>query len=564
MTHKRKLEDMDQEVPDDDWLQPRKIPVQNIVCRLFNRQTYPGKQNVHSSLLSRQLHQNACPQFTLMGVEKPAVFLKKFSPNGKFLFAFSMDQTCIEIFKYLGPAGGASLIHNLEGDFTTDSNVGFQAFKKYFKHLHTVAAVTEPNEQLNRECSLFTEDGRYLIVASSAYHSGDPSLSQILTSNESLTNYMSTPFENYTLHLIDLHTGKLQDRIYFNVDRIFLTHNHGIYLYNNTLAVLSLQHQTIHIYELSGGKFKKKLEIGRFCYPDDEAEVDAYGEVIDPDGVAYPAYGEACINALKHRLLVLLYKNCGNDTRRIREFCQLFGAIKDLKMMKMQLLDEDHLFIKFTKEKILANRSQSDVGGPSLFAVYRISTATMLNVYRNTSEELLALMDNFSEFFRNLPSLCSPSNNVHAKLLQQRFKQTILHARFGGQQEMVKRLLSQLPVSCQSYSNSPYLDLALFSYDDKWVSMFERPKTSGEYPIKFYNRDSGLLRYKMYTGVQQVSGAARASGKRLAAFTFHPTDPFVISVQRANGDYVVNFHVYNDNKKVPPTNNLLTSTFSAR
>lgn len=71
---------------------------------------------------------------------------------------------------------------------------------------------------------------------------------------------------------------------------------------------------------------------------------------------------------------------------------------------------------------------------------------------------------------------CSPNNNLYAKLQQNRFKQTIVSARGGGIVEATKRLLSQLPISAQSYSNSPYLDLSLFSYDDKWVSMLERPK----------------------------------------------------------------------------------------
>lgn len=71
---------------------------------------------------------------------------------------------------------------------------------------------------------------------------------------------------------------------------------------------------------------------------------------------------------------------------------------------------------------------------------------------------------------------CSPSNNLYAKLQQSRFKQTIVSARGGGIVEATKRLLSQLPISAQSYSNSPYLDSSLFSYDDKWVSMLERPK----------------------------------------------------------------------------------------
>lgn len=70
------------------------------------------------------------------------------------------------------------------------------------------------------------------------------------------------------------------------------------------------------------------------------------------------------------------------------------------------------------------------------------------------------------------------------KCLFCRFKQTIVSAKFGGKTEATRRLLAQLPISAQSYSSSPYLDLSLFSYDDKWVSVMERPKACGEHPIR--------------------------------------------------------------------------------
>lgn len=66
-----------------------------------------------------------------------------------------------------------------------------------------------------------------------------------------------------------------------------------------------------------------------------------------------------------------------------------------------------------------------------------------------------------------------------------RFKDTIVNAKYGGHTEAVRRLLGQLPISAQSYSSSPYLDLSLFSYDDKWVSVMERPKTCGDHPIRY-------------------------------------------------------------------------------
>lgn len=70
-------------------------------------------------------------------------------------------------------------------------------------------------------------------------------------------------------------------------------------------------------------------------------------------------------------------------------------------------------------------------------------------------------------------------------VLCHRFKDTIVNAKYGGHTEAVRRLLGQLPISAQSYSGSPYLDLSLFSYDDKWVSVMERPKTCGDHPIRY-------------------------------------------------------------------------------
>jgi de-etiolated-1 len=73
---------------------------------------------------------------------------------------------------------------------------------------------------------------------------------------------------------------------------------------------------------------------------------------------------------------------------------------------------------------------------------------------------------------------------LNSRHLMQRLKQTIVSARFGGPTEAIKRLLCQLPVSAQSFTSSPYLDFALFSYDEKRVSMMERPKCCGEHPIR--------------------------------------------------------------------------------
>lgn len=99
-----------------------------------------------------------------------------------------------------------------------------------------------------------------------------------------------------------------------------------------------------------------------------------------------------------------------------------------------------------------------------------------------------AVFLSLSVFLLSLFKLCcSPVAFVSKTcfLFCYRFKDTIVNAKYGGHTEAVRRLLGQLPISAQSYSGSPYLDLSLFSYDDKWVSVMERPKTCGDHPIRY-------------------------------------------------------------------------------
>ena len=275
----------------------------------------------------------------------------------------------------------------------------------------------------------------------------------------------------------------------------------------------------------------------------------------------YRNYREGVINTLKHRVLVYLYQRAvrlseiDGNLFELRRFYQHFDEIRCLRMWKIQLLDQKHLFIKYSTEDVVTLRTTEPNSHFSLFAVYNMETTRVLNVYENTSEELLRHFESFSDFFRNTnfrsqkfdseggqhQLTSSPSNNLYANLIQQRFKQTIVSAKNGGSLEARKRILAQLPISAQSYTGSPFLDLSLFSYDEKWVSVMERPKACGEQPIHFYGRDSGQLKFRMFAGIQ--GRQPPPSARRLVAFIFHPTDPFAISVQRTNLEYVVNFHL---------------------
>lgn len=533
---------------------PRKLEPQNIAIRLRRRETlgcsYPGTQ----VLIARQFYQNVFPNFTVVNVEKPPCFLRKFSPDGRYLVAFSLDQTSIEIYEYQGASAAADLLDGCEGEYIGQKNeetfhIRRDIFKRFFK-IKWIVNVVQSNEQLNRECSLFTDDERYVIVGSAAHIPDDlrPHFYQIYSNNEALTPNPRSPLEDYSLHLVDLRCGKLCDTRHFKVDKIYLSHNQGLYLYKDILAVLSVQHQTIHIFQLLDGMFINVRTIGRFCLED-----EAYLVTSAWHGINSRPFRDATINSLKHKLLVYLYKRAdyisytNRDPYELRRFYQYFDVYNALRMWKMQLLDTNHILVRYATEDVATLQASEPNAQPALLVVYNMVTAKVLAAYDNASTQLLTQFENFSDFFRNArvssdcQFMCSPSNNIYARIMQQRFKQTIVSARYGGITEATKRLLAQLPICAQSYSSSPYLDLSLFSYDDKWVSMMERPKACGEHPIRFYARDSGLLKFRMYAGM--LGKTPPVVVRRLVAFTFHPTDPFAISVQRTNAEYIVSFHV---------------------
>lgn len=234
-----------------------------------------------------------------------------------------------------------------------------------------------------------------------------------------------SPLEDYTLYLVDLHLGKLCDTRQFKIDKIFLSHNQGLYLYKDTLAVLSVQHQTIHIFQILDGMFVDVRRIGRFCFEDDSYFFNS----IFPNE---RAFRETFISSLKHRLLSFLYRRAlriSQDTRdpyEIRKFCLYFENFNSLRLWKMQLLDENHLLIKYASEDVVTLKSTDGNNQVSFFVVYNMTESKVLAVFENTSKVLLDLFEDFCDSFRNARIYtdtqfsCSPSNNLYARLIQHR------------------------------------------------------------------------------------------------------------------------------------------------
>ncbi|XP_015795436.1 DET1 homolog [Tetranychus urticae] len=553
---------------------------QSIIHRLRNRELVDHSSRSCHRQIQRSLHEHIYPNMTVINIERPPCIVRKFTPDGKRLIGFSYDQVSIFIYEYLGPDRANDLLENvrLTDDFIEDNGENRDSlftniFKRFFKLKHIIK-LAQNDEKLNRECSLFTFDSRYVIVASSAPIIDMPNYYDVLRNNESVSVNVKFFCEDYIIYLIDIKNGKKCDQIVLKTDNISLPHNQGLYLYDDILAILSVQHQTIYLYRLDdckivGKTFIEVNSIGRFCYDDDPFVSTLHNTETRPlspsssdssnasassyldsqfDTPTHP-YHEVSFCAMKHRILAFFYRQAQSQAKEksnpelLLTFYRKFDEYCGLRMSKMQLLDRDHLLIKYEFGELVAQRLGDQTGFTSYFVFYQISKAKILDIYSNTSNELAQLFENYCDYFRNTHTLynqaiCSSTNNFYARECLHRFKN--ITNRDHGSEETTRRVLSLLPLSAQSYTPSPYLDLSLFKYDDRWISPLERPKVCSEYAIQFFSRSDGSFRFQIHADRQHIE--ASLVTLRLVAYTFHPTDPFALSIQRTSSDIAVHLH----------------------
>lgn len=79
-----------------------------------------------------------------------------------------------------------------------------------FTQLKHVVNMDSSEKQLNRECSLFCNDGKHVIVGAAILISDDlrPHFYELYTNNEFISTTANCPLEDYTLYIIDLIDGK--------------------------------------------------------------------------------------------------------------------------------------------------------------------------------------------------------------------------------------------------------------------------------------------------------------------------------------------------------------------
>lgn len=297
----------------------KKAPGCTILRSLYDREIYGTKTHI-----VRAAYQTVYPNCTVFDVDKPTPYLKKFTSDGRHLIAFSNDLVYVEVYNYLGYSKATDLLKNVEADYISEEHgVRCQIFEKLFKLKYRIKVATE-GQKLNNDCLLFTNSGDHILVGSSAVilpvvgSDNDipqllrPQLYEVYSNNESLNPSTANPLKVYTLHLVNINHGTLSHNIHFEVDKIYLTNNEGLYLYNDTLAVLSIQHQRIYVYKIIQNRFCLKRTIGQYCSEDDKNLVASTYTCMNSED--YQPFKENSINGLKHKLMVFLYKKAASES----------------------------------------------------------------------------------------------------------------------------------------------------------------------------------------------------------------------------------------------------------
>ncbi|KAI9204104.1 De-etiolated protein 1 Det1-domain-containing protein [Polychytrium aggregatum] len=266
------------------------------------------------------------------------------------------------------------------------------------------------------------------------------------------------------------------------------------------------------------------------------------------------------LSGIKHRLMAYLFRRAvsSKSPRIMRHYYMSFQHFASLAMWRMQFLDDRHILIKFgSLEHVTGRSSDSASFHTSFFAIYSLETTHIIGVYESNSEELLSMYEKWNCLqssssalpLRTTPHsfITNPSNNEYARDALRKQIHSIRKARNGGMIQANRRVLQALPVTAQCTTPSPYFDHSIFSYDEKAITNTEKIRQCVDIPIKFYDRETGSLKYKFDLDIQSnPHGYAPPprNSKRYVSYVFHPTDPlFFAIVQCAGQPPVVSVHL---------------------
>ncbi|KAL5128303.1 Light-mediated development protein DET1 [Glycine soja] len=365
-------------------------------------------QKVHHA---RRFYENLVPSYTVYEVECPDHSFRKFTDDGQYLINEDCDK------------------HDLPSRA--------KRFDSFFTQLYCVA-LASCNELICKDFFLYMESNQFGLFSTSTAQIHDaPAVGGVVHGVPSI--------EKITFHLLRLEDGEILDKKVFSNDFVNLTHNMGVFLYDDLLAIVSLHYQTIHILQIrDSGNLVDVRAIGEFCREDDELFLNsnAQGMALSDKNKqlqlpgnhienhlhqGQPNLGNSFLSGIKQRLLSFIFQGLWNeerdDTLRIqrlrKKFYFHFQDYVDLIIWKVQFLDRHHLLIKFGS--VDGGVSRNADHHPTFVVVYNMDTTEIVSFYQNSPDELYLLFEQFCDHFhatsRNsmyMNFISSHSNNIHA------------------------------------------------------------------------------------------------------------------------------------------------------
>eukprot|EP00252_Welwitschia_mirabilis_P007578 TRINITY_DN19092_c0_g1_i1.p1 TRINITY_DN19092_c0_g1~~TRINITY_DN19092_c0_g1_i1.p1 ORF type:complete len:529 (+),score=73.40 TRINITY_DN19092_c0_g1_i1:251-1837(+) len=521
---------------------------ENIVHKILFRQirTTPPSTQIH---MVRKFYENLVPSYTVYDIECPDISIKKFTSDGQYLICFSRNHQELIAYRHSWP----SFSWKGEDCEYCDLDAKERNFGSYFSHLYTLD-LASGNEFICKDLFLSTENNQFGIVATQTAPDQDAPIPE-----GAIQGIPSV--EKVTLFLFRLSDGEIMDTRVFHNDYIPLGHNLGVYLYDDLLSVISIRYQTIHILQIrDAGSFVDVRAIGRFCREDDELVLNSHSQrascciMHQVQQTPHNNSSDNFFGGMKQRLLSFNYQSIWKGStdpaqrhQQLKRFYYNFQQYVDLIMWKVQFLDRHHILVKYgSVDGVLSRTPESQI---SFLAVYNMETTQMLAFYKNSSDELLSLFEQYCDHFRissqyplYMQFISTCSNNIHARE-QLRKQKAACSKNESGTSQVAKKTLACLPLNCQSQSPSPYFDQYLFHFDEKLISSTDRHRQCMEHSIKFsMKRYPHWLKFKINPGLE--IGATDGRTKRLVSFIFHPILPFALSVQHSfMQPSVVNVHI---------------------
>ncbi|RKP10149.1 De-etiolated protein 1 Det1-domain-containing protein [Thamnocephalis sphaerospora] len=577
---------------------PRRSPLSvrhGLGPRLWRREYMMGAPNTHWQRL-RSFYLDVCPNNAIFNVTLPQKFiLKRFSPEGNLFVAFSPRLRSVLLFDFIGPSPQKE--PSAVPDSQHQQDIYPCAPLMFFRQKYEIEAVEREDEKLIRNCCLFMEDTRFMLVATTMCASN----LETLQNHHAVTLGAIKNVETYRLHVINTATGKASYTQFFENDHIRFEYHSGISVMGRKVAVTSVYHQQIYIFWLTdSGMLQMDRSVGWHNAADDsltamdqagaertlrewcattppsdvqlptdlvmraemqeremmlrekmeqeytenmnEVEQQQRARLLQPahggsNAVEskLPAYSSSqassangtpgfqpstsaaarplsqdqhLLAGLHQRILSYIFRfsmeqKDGHASHA--NFYHMIPHFSKLVFYKAQFVDENHMIIRLCTPDAVSAKGALD-GNPHTFflVVYNVHSTQVIAIHENTSSAMFHLIEGAFDQARgpiyNFPVqyYSSFSSSLYARELHKKQQYALKEAKNGGYTHAIKHMLSLLPCSPQSFCDSPYMDHSLFSYDEKALLTQERPQKAQDYPVKFFDRRSSQMRFKLY------------------------------------------------------------------